>query len=352
MSAGSSYPAPYANGISTPTLKLPPQPSTATQHSPIAPAHTPPVMGNPQTPGGSTQYYSNAMLAPYPQNSPAVATPGTMGPPSKPERKEYQYDVDDALAGTGIDLREEEQNLVEYFGSAASGPVTGLPANTPGNKASFYGAGIANQQAMTLTEQDQTAATLQLAKKAWQDSAKALATQRLHELKDPFLAGNVLHYKAEKIAKEHGLTLNLDARNVGNLGKMMRESEFPRPRVTVKTAVGPDGAMVVTTGSYLPEDSYLADQLALLNIAAKHRIRDLLEDANKIAVTRQQSAHGGVPDEWKDVAVPVRAETAPAEEESSRIGNESAVSPRTNPLKRMYRHPTCHHVISNTRQDP
>ena len=116
----------------------------------------------------------------------------------------------------------------------------------------------------------------------------------------------------------------------------MRDSDILRPRVMAKTSVGPDGAMVGLDGSYLPEDSFLADQLALLNIATRHRITELLEDANRVATTRQASAHGGVPDEWKEVALPAREGTGVAEEDGSRVGDESAVSPRTNPLKRTY----------------
>ena len=76
----------------------------------------------------------------------------------------------------------------------------------------------------------------------------------------------------------------------------------------------------------------------LLNLgipAFEYDLTDLLEDANRVAVTRQASAHGGVPDEWKQVALPAREGTGVAEEDSARVGDESAVSPRTNPLKRM-----------------
>ncbi|KAK3320762.1 hypothetical protein B0T19DRAFT_247595 [Cercophora scortea] len=278
--------------------------------------------------------YTTAVMAPI--GPPPPPTPVVMGPPSKPvERptKEYEYDVSDSLAGTGIDLRAEEQALADYYaGTFAQEARTGAPANAPGSKGSFYGAGWANQTAEPIDAESQEKHAAEMAKKAWDEAAQRLATMRANEIRDPFLLLAVVHRKAEKMAKEHGIGLNLDLKTSSSLvGRMKQPHEFPQPKVTVSAKVGPDGTMVSTSGSWIPHDAYLADQLSLLSIATKHRIRELLEDANSIAITRQKTACGEVPEQWVDVAVPLNPAV-----ESIRDGSESAVSPLTNPLKRSF----------------
>ncbi|KAK4180731.1 hypothetical protein QBC36DRAFT_319626 [Triangularia setosa] len=272
------------------------------------------------------QQYTNTMMAPIGPPPPS-STPGAMLPPSKPvTTKEYEYDVSDALAGTGVDLRAEEQYLAElYGGSFAQEARTGLPANAPGSKGSFYSAGPANQPAeATGLSQEQFEA--EAAKRAWDEAAQRLAVTRSNELKNPFLIVPNLHYRVDKIAREHGLTLNLELKNQQQtMGKMRTPQEFPQPKVTVSSKHGPDGMVVSTKGSFLPHDAYLVDQLALLSIATKHRLRELLEEANGIANIRQTTSHGEIPSEWADVAVPLRTglDSLPAD-----IANG-------NPLKRM-----------------
>jgi hypothetical protein len=89
-------------------------------------------------------------------------------------------------------------------------------------------------------------------------------------------------------------------------------------------------------GSVLPHDSYLIDQLALLSIATKHRVRELIEDADKIATTRQQTSHGQIPAEWLDSAVPLNASGFPVNdsEASSNGGVENGASGSANHRKR------------------
>ncbi len=330
MAGIASYTTPYSNG-NTPTLNLPaPQPMA------IPTMPTPPGLSAGQSPSTPYAPYLNATLAPMPTGPP---TPSVMGPPSKPaERpaKEYQYDVDDSLAGTGIDLRQEEQFQADYFaGVFRNEAKTGFPANPPGNRASFYGAGFANQAAQPTDEEDQIQLELLAAKQAWTQSAKALATSRSIEARNPFLNLPIIHSRMDKITQEHGISINLDPKPNTGIGRMRADYEFPQPTVEVSTKVGPDGVFVVTSGSFIPEDAYLADQVALLSLATKHRLRELVEEASMLALTRQQTSHGLVPDEWIDAAAPlVTGETGPGDDASPGPGNESAVSPRTNPLKR------------------
>jgi len=329
-----AYSNPYQNGNPSPGGLSLPSPQQQQTPTVVTPAYSPTVL-TPSPTTYATPTYSTATLAPIGGPS----TPVIMGPPSKPpERpaKEYQYEVDDSLAGTGIDLRQEEEYQANYYAKTVRPEArTGFAINPPGDRASFYGAGPANQPGQP-TSASQVDFQLEAAKQAWSDSARALAVTRSQEVRQPFLAIPILHARAEKIAKEYGIGLNLDPRQSAGLGRMPRDYEFPRPRVTVKTVVGPDGALVSTSGSFIPEDSYLADQIALLSIATKHRLRELMEEANKIAVTRQQTSHGKVPEDWLDAAapLPLGGAVAASQDASPRVGDESAVSPRTNPLKR------------------
>ncbi|KAL9947044.1 hypothetical protein ACHAQF_002398 [Verticillium nonalfalfae] len=261
---------------------------------------------------------------------------GAMGPPSRPAdrpQKEYEYDVTDSLAGTGIDLRAEEQYLAELFAvePSISDSRTGFSIQNPGNKASFYGAGSANQAAQPNGGKSQDQVIAEAAEKAWQASAKALSAERVVELNSAFLVVPNVQGRAESIAKEHGLTLNWDMKASQPMGKIKVMDEHPKP-VKVSTKVGPDGAVIKTSGTWIPHDAYLADQLALLSIASKQRLRSLIEDAHRIAVTRQQSSHGEVPDEWKEAAGPLNTTPAESNGESNDVGGKADSS--THPLKR------------------
>lgn len=321
-----TYNTPYANGATTPGLHLPESqpvfsPGSSTPIAPAAP--------HPQ--------YTSATMTPIP----APQTPGVMGPPSKPAEKpakEYEYDATDSLAGTGIDIRAEEQALADYYaGSFGQDSRTGLPANAPGSRSSFYGAGPANQDGQATTSQTQDELAAQAAEKAWSEAAHRLAVTRSNELKDPFLLLALLHRKAEKIAKENGLGLNLEIKNNSQFaGKVRGPLDFSEPKVTVSTRTGPDGALITTAGSWIPHDAYLVDQLALLSIATKHRLREKLEDGLTVATTRQKTSHGEVPSEWVEVAAPLSiADVVATQEDSARpVQDGVVVSLNSNPLKR------------------
>ena len=241
----------------------------------------------------------------------AVQTPGSMGPPQRPAdrpTKDYQYEVTDSLAGTGIDLRAEEQYLSDMMGNSFEEAQTGFAQYPPGPKSSFYGAGPANQLGEAPSEEDQTRFEAKEAERVWRDAAFRLASERTTEIQSPFLLVALLHRRAEKIAKEHHLGLNLDLRNNPTMGRMVRPEQSNNPTVTVKTTPGPDSTTVHTTGSWIPHDAYLVDQLALLSIATKQRLRELVQDANFVANHRQSTSHGEVPEEWEVASAPINME--------------------------------------------
>lgn len=262
-----------------------------------------------------------------------------MGPPPAKDRPQrtYEYEVTDSLLGTGVDIREEEHALAEYYaGSFGQDSRTGFPANAPGNQGSFYGAGPANQPgARATTGQKEFEAAL--AERRWNESAARLSAARAVEHNDPFLQFANLHARAEKVARQYNLDLNLDNKTQP-LQKSRNPADYPEPKVTVATKTGPDGALVSVYGSVLPHDSYLIDQLALLSIATKHRVRELIEDADKIATTRQQTSHGQIPAEWLDSAVPLNASGFPVNdsEASSNGGVENGGSGSANHRKRSF----------------
>jgi hypothetical protein len=248
------------------------------------------------------QQQQQPMLAPYP-------TPGVMGPPSRPPdrpQKELEYDPTDLMAGTGIDLRAEEAYLAGMYAVDTSVPEsrTGFTIHPPGDKASFYGAGVANQTAEPVGNKSQDQHIAAAAEKAWQDSARNLASERAVELRDPFLNVPILQLRAEAAAKEAGISLNWELKSgVQPMGRMKVMDEHPRP-VKVETRTGPDGSLIRTCGSWIPHDASLADQMALLSIATKQRLRALLTDANRVAVIRQTTSHGEVSEQWKKAAGP------------------------------------------------
>ncbi|KAB5583724.1 hypothetical protein GE09DRAFT_309561 [Coniochaeta sp. 2T2.1] len=322
--------APYQNGATTPNLTHPDsrQGFASTPTTPLAPA------SNPQ--------YTPAMLAPMPTiSTPVPATPGVMGPPSKPaERptKEYEYDATDSLAGTGINIRDEEQALADYYaGSFGQDSRYGFPANPAGGKSSFYGAGLANQPAQPTDAKTQEKMAAAAAERAWNDSAHNLASIRASEINNPCLNIAILNRRAAEICKKNDINLNLDPKTPSQpMGKFKPAEMWSPPELTVTTKTGPDGALVHTTGAFLPHDAFLVDQLALLSLATKHRVREKLEEGFHVATVRQKTAHGAVPADWVDVAAPIPsgAAAAASQDSPSGAGGDSAVSPRTNSLKR------------------
>lgn len=332
----SGFHTPYANGNHTTALNLP---DARTGNS------TPPLIV-PQPPPLTMPQYTNSTMAPMPPAAASPAqTPNVMGPPQRPAdrpTKDYEYDVTDSLAGTGIDLRAEEQYMSELYSNAMdsnSEARTGFAQLPPGGKASFYGAGVANKPAEAISEQDQKKFALQAAEQAWAESSMRLAVSRTQEIKDPFLLVAILHRRAEKIAKDNHIGLNLEMKNNSQtMGKLRLPEQFPTPQVTVKMETGPDSTMVHTTGSYIPHDAFLVDQLALMSIATKQRLRELVEDANIVAAQRQKTSHGEIPDEWSAAAAPSNMELlgdGPRNEQAMDLDDGAVVVPsETAPLKR------------------
>ncbi|KAI8949282.1 hypothetical protein F4801DRAFT_553533 [Xylaria longipes] len=327
-----------------------PYQSTQSPHQPYPSAQSPHQTPTPTTAHIQSSYgHSQAQLVPN-SAAPMSAT-GNMGPPSihpssfsgvndvakQPSRpapsKTTAYEMNDMLMGTGIDLEEE----AEYMNNLET--RTGFPDLPAGGRDSFYGAGPANQPAEPTNVKSQEEYAALAADLAWNKAAQRLAMTRSQEIRHYLLEPGFLHKRMYEVAHKFGLGLNLDMKPDGRsqyMGKFPQPADFPKPELKIGFQTGADGtsSTVKTCGSFIPKEAYLVDQIALLSLGTKERLRDLLGDANKIAGTRQKSSHGVVPTEWADVAASPSPKPNGAHAEDLRTGAGSAVSPRTNPLKR------------------
>jgi hypothetical protein len=263
-----------------------------------------------------------------------------MGPPSKPADRSREDGVDmmDVLGGTGVDIREEEQYMYQSFNSQQSGSQSGTISSghsftqfPPGDEISFYGAGPANAAPELVNGKSQEEYEKKAADKAWHDAARNISASRSREVGNPFLNTILLQHKIGAIVQDHGLSLHTGLGNT--IGNMTLPESFSQSTVKVQTAVGPNGAFTATNGQFLSPDTQLVDQVALMSLATKHRMRSFIEEAAKLAKGRQTGSHGIIPDEWADAAATASMSTA-VPGGGPRSGWESAVSPHSNPLKR------------------
>jgi hypothetical protein len=227
------------------------------------------------------------------------------------------------LAGTGIDLRAEEQLATELL--LRQDRSYGITQYPPGSKESFYGAGAMNQPPQHTDAQTQNELAAQSARLAWDKAAAKLAATKVQEMNDAYLAIPNIHQKLDKFTKDQGLMIHteLKAPNTAATGRGRQVEDPGPPHINVMVNTLPDSTVVTTAGSFVPYDSYLADQIALLSLACKQRMRTLLEDAHRMAKNRQESSHGQIPEEWADVAAPLRGMAAVEEEQAAAFEDDS-----------------------------
>lgn len=274
---------------------------------------------------------------------------GTMGPPSRPVDKPTDMnELTDVLLGSGVDLKEEEAALLgrfnhnnqqqsdssfssglptpfNSFGSNASGTTTAnnsynvLSQNLPGDRSSFYGAGTFNQAATPYQSVEDRAEIER------RRAIRRKAERRQYHLNDPFLLTGWVLRRITDLSQ----SMQVVVPNTGLLNSTNHIGQVTEIAVT-----GPDNNEVLTTlkgQDLLYQDSPLVEILTLVSLAAGERVRAVVEDAAALAKGRRTGSHGVVPADLADLAVgtgdfeSVTALPTP--------GN-SAVSPKTNPLKR------------------
>lgn len=277
---------------------------------------------------------------------------GIMGPPSRPVDKPTDMnELSDVLLGSGVDLKEEEAALLtrhnhsyqqqldpaytsnygnSYNPYGHQGPMNGptvasheygnvLSQNVPGDRNSFYGAGTFNQAPVPhqsveeRAELERTRAT------------RRKMERRQHHLNEPFLYVGSVHQRIYKQAQSRQVI-------VPKTGVLSSTNQAGK---AVQVAVaGPDKneRLVALKGQdLLYQDAPIVEILSLISLAAEERLRALVEDAASLAKGRRTGAHGVVPAELADLAVGDGNFEAVALPTPS----NSAVSPKSNPLKRM-----------------
>ena len=273
-----------------------------------------------------------------------------MGPPSKPvEKATDTAELADVLASSGIDLKDEESFLTSSYNTANRQLNN---ASFASNAASFNSASSSQSTPATLSAGNSFNSTsfgsigesvLAIAGsfngplapyslvEDVQTQEQKKAARRLHEsrqfhLNNPFLTGGPLRSRLARRVYENGARLPPE------------DVQQQPPRATGSVITGPDGSKIIAhTGAMISADSSISEILTLLSLAAGEHLRGLIEDAATLSKGRRTGSHGLVPPEWSDIAVGLGAEAATSTSAASvRGGWESAVSPRTNPLKRTW----------------
>lgn len=295
--------------------------------------------------------------APPPQSAapPQTAPTGTMGPPSRPaaDKPTDINELGDVLAGSGVDLREEEAALLAYgrpgqqrqdtgyggssfnsFGTSFAIPTRNFySSNVPGDRSSFYGAGTFNQPAAPSMSAEDIAAA---------DRKKALrrkAEIKSYHLNDPFLFGGSLSNRVltqarnlQVLVPQNGLLSNVSRQNIPH-------------QLLVHGPDKNENLKVVKGESLLNTEGPYVEILSLLSLAAEERMRGLVEDAVTLAKGRRIGSHGIVPVELTDLAT---GEGATETANGLPTPGNSAVSPKANPLKRTTHLPSLRKVLLTT----
>ena len=280
----------------------------------------------------------------YDQQSPPAVV-GVMGPPSRPVDKPTDMtELTDVLAGSGVDLKEEEAALVNRYHSTnhsaltsttsfnqagtnrsaidpylANGGYNVLSRNLVGDRDSFYGAGTLNQATTSFRSAEEEA------DEARRKAIRIRSERKQYHLNDPFLFGAVVQRNITK----HSHSTQVTVPQTGLLTSNRQTGQ----RIQVAVA-GPDKHEVLTVlkgQDLLYQDAPLSEILTLISFAAQERLRVLVEDSATLAKGRRISSHGTVPSELADIAI---GHGIPETLTAFSTPGHSAVSPKTNPLKR------------------
>lgn len=230
---------------------------------------------------------------------PPAPAPGSMGPPSRPADKTTDIrSLEDPLAGTGVNLDEEERNLTNstYYSQQSGMNVSfdsqGSSFGPSPAGDSFERPGAAGY----LNGHDETPEELQ--RRTESEANFRAARWAQHPLWDAFLQGDPLEKKLNKCAYENGIKSPKD-------GLFYATKSHTRPQTTRVT--GQDGAsQIIDRGqAILSADSgdALGDMMKLLVLATKDRITGLLDHSGRLACERRDHSTGRIPVEWKTMAI-------------------------------------------------
>lgn len=280
----------------------------------------------------------------------------SMKPPEKPADKQAKgaqkqvtdlVELSDIFKDSGVDLREEENYLYDSYKDPL--PPTGLPFSqgstsvpSPGqtfdtwrssqNATQFsQAAGVSAPFSQPSVNEDDLPNIVREQRQA--AAVRQARSQEVH-LADPFIMADAVREKMDVRTAEHAI-------------RQKSQGITRDPMAFLQSSRVGRGDAIVAAKTLLATDSSLVPILTLLSLAARERLRSVLEDSYGSARARVFGSGGVVPPEWTDMANGEGAAEAVTARPQSLSGTpwdaipDSAVSPlTTNPSKRMF-HVTC-----------
>ena len=229
----------------------------------------------------------------------APAAPGSMGPPSRPADKATDIrTLEDPLAGTGVNLDEEERNLTNaaYF-SQQNGPTTSFGSQGTSFGPSSGGTSFERPGSSGYSNgREEDPGDVQRRIQAETDFRAGRWAQ--HPLWDAFLQGDPLEKKLNKNSYENGIKSPKDGLFYATKGQT-------RPQTT--RVIGHDEAsQIIDRGQTIlstESGDVLGDMMKLICLATKDRVTGLLDHSARLACERRDHSNGRIPTEWKMLAI-------------------------------------------------
>ena len=257
-------------------------------------------------------------MLPVSSAPPVPTPPGLMGPPSRPFDKTTDIrTLEDPLAGTGVNIDDEERNLTAAPFPSYSQPTPGssfqshsASFNTVSTTGSFeipspsghhdpaYGQGSAPHTiAFGHSDVEQFTPAEDQRRKEVEDNWRA-GRQTQHPLWNAFLQGDPLERRLNERSYEHGIKSPKEG-----LFYASKSDNRPPPRTKVE---GLDGAVqIIDKGQTIistVSGDVLSDIMKLISLATKERVTGLLDLSGRLAQERRHHSTGRVPKEWDSVA--------------------------------------------------
>lgn len=234
-----------------------------------------------------------------------------MPPPPRPNKEEREEkvgvdDINDALFSSGINLKDEENYLHNMYNNKHSTTNSFQSQNTSFDASVGSQGGSFNllTQNTSFNSQPNVSTSGTFGNSASQESveeelrhkraaqARRKAEFDQHHLRHPFLLGNVLRLRCDKLAQQQGVTLDM-------AGTYVLQPEAK----TMVNGNGTEGVVAARAGSVVDATAPFADVLGLISLASGERIRGLLDESYELARARRYADHGRVPVEFKELAV-------------------------------------------------
>ena len=130
------------------------------------------------------------------------------------------------------------------------------------------------------------------------DAVRAQAVKEQQHLNNPFLWGNSMRFRMEKIANDNGIKIPMQ----GLYDKIADKGLQDKQTKDLKHKEDGGGSIHLEKApSLLNKGAPLESIMCLLSIAANERIKSMVEDAYALARNRQMNSDGVVPDEWAEL---------------------------------------------------